>query len=185
MFYYIADPHFGHSNIIKLCNRPFNDIEEMNETIIKNWNDKVKKDDTVYIVGDFAYKDKGKAISIASRLNGHKILIEGNHDKHNLQSKEFRLYFDEIRQQFLVNDNGRMIFLCHYPVIEWDGYYRNNYHIYGHIHNSVNETYRNICQIDPDIRMLNCGADITNFTPVTFDELLEINKEFRKKFRSY
>ena len=183
MNYYISDLHLGHFNIIRLCNRPFNSIEEMNETIIKRWNEVVTNDDTVYIVGDFAYKDQGTAVWLCQRLNGHKILIEGNHDYRNLKDKEFRNCFDEIHQQLTITDNNQMIYLSHYPTVEWNGYFKNSLHIYGHIHNSVNETYRKICSIDPDIRMLNCGADITNFTPVTLEELKKINKEFRRRFR--
>ena len=52
MVYFIADPHFGHVNAIRLCNRPFETIEEMNETLIQNWNERIHNNDTVYIVGD-------------------------------------------------------------------------------------------------------------------------------------
>lgn len=56
MNYYIADTHFGHKNILKLCNRPFESIEQMNTHIIQNWNNKVKNSDHVYIVGDMFFK---------------------------------------------------------------------------------------------------------------------------------
>lgn len=184
MNYYISDLHLGHYNIIKLCHRPFISLEEMNETIIKNWNEIITPNDTVYIVGDFAYKDAGLGLRLCQRLNGHKILIEGNHDWKNLQDPNFRNCFDEIHQQLTITDNNKMIFLSHYPTVEWDGYYRNSLHIFGHIHNNVtNSTYHNICLIDPEVRMLNCGCDITNFKPVTLDELIKINKDFRKRFK--
>ena len=75
-----SDLHLGHSNIISLCNRPFRDVEEMNDTIINNWNSVVKSGDTVYVLGDFSFKGKG-VHDYLNRLNGDIILIKGNHDK--------------------------------------------------------------------------------------------------------
>ena len=81
MDYFVADLHFRHSNIIKLCNRPYSSMEEMNETFISKWNKKVKKRaDTVYIVGDFAWEN-AQPLEFLKRLNGRKVLITGNHDK--------------------------------------------------------------------------------------------------------
>ena len=77
----IGDCHFGHRNIIKYCNRPFKDVEDMNEQLIKNWNSVVGKNDTVYVVGDFALCGKQKIIEIGQRLNGRKRLVLGNHDQ--------------------------------------------------------------------------------------------------------
>lgn len=80
MIYFISDTHFNHSNIIEYCNRPFNDIKEMNDTLINNWNSVVKKDDIVYHLGDFALADEEKLKELYSKLNGTIILIRGNHD---------------------------------------------------------------------------------------------------------
>ena len=79
MNYYIADTHFGHDNIIRFSNRPFNSADEMDKAIIANWNKKVKPDDDVYILGDFAYKGKDYRYYI-KQLNGNKHLVIGNHD---------------------------------------------------------------------------------------------------------
>lgn len=76
-YFIIADTHFGHKNIIKYCNRPFKTIEEMDETLIKNWNEVVSKEDTVLHLGDVFLCGKEKAKQIMSRLNGKKILIKG------------------------------------------------------------------------------------------------------------
>lgn len=73
MIFYISDTHFGHENIIKICNRPYQNIQEMNEDIIKRWNNKVKPEDNVYFLGDFTYKTSScDAIEVLKRLNGKK-----------------------------------------------------------------------------------------------------------------
>lgn len=78
--FYIADYHFGHANVIRFDKRPFNSAEEMDKTMIDNWNDVVGKDDTVYILGDFCWNTEERWIEILDQLNGKKVLIRGNHD---------------------------------------------------------------------------------------------------------
>ena len=82
MIYYTSDLHLCHENIIRLCNRPYKTIEEMNEDLINRWNKKVKPNDVVYVLGDFFFKqqDSKYVSSVLKRLNGEKILIKGNHD---------------------------------------------------------------------------------------------------------
>ena len=81
MVYFTSDLHLGHSNIISLCNRPFVNIEEMDKVLIENWNRKVKKNDTVYVMGDIVW-DKKKVAYYMEQLTGRKILVIGNHDSH-------------------------------------------------------------------------------------------------------
>jgi len=81
MNYFIADTHFNHANIIKYCHRPFVHVEEMQETIIRNWNHVVKPTDYVFHLGDFALKCTPEYKRwLWARLNGDKILVIGNHD---------------------------------------------------------------------------------------------------------
>jgi calcineurin-like phosphoesterase family protein len=76
-----SDTHFAHYNIIKYCNRPFSDLIEMHECLIKNWNDIVSPDDLVFHLGDFQMPSDFYILNkIVTRLNGDKILIKGNHD---------------------------------------------------------------------------------------------------------
>lgn len=82
MIYFTSDLHLGHKNIIKLIDRPFANVEEMNEVFIHHWNQKIQNNDTVYILGDFTFKMSVlEAHNIIKQLHGHKILIKGNHDK--------------------------------------------------------------------------------------------------------
>ena len=169
MNYYIADPHFGHYNIIKLCNRPFSSVEEMNETMICNWNTVVKPDDDVYVVGDFSFR-ADNAVEILDRLNGRKHLVIGNHDKKNLKNPEFRERFVEIADILTVKENGIRIILCHYPMAEWDGMYREAWHFFGHIHNNENNAQK-IMRTIP--KAVNVGVELIGYTPRTAEELMK------------
>ena len=79
MYYFISDPHFGHENILKMCQRPFESVEEMNEAMIDAWNQRVTGNDTVFILGDLFYRCPDPE-PILQRLKGKKRLIIGNHD---------------------------------------------------------------------------------------------------------
>lgn len=77
-----GDLHLGHRAAIRMCERPLETVEEMNETLIRNFNSCVKKNDTVYILGDIAHRTPVVEINqLINRLNGKKILCKGNHDK--------------------------------------------------------------------------------------------------------
>ena len=124
------------------------------------------------------------------KMKGHKILIPGNHDDKLLKDPEALSYFDRIEPLLEIQDEGRHIRLCHYPIAEWNSYFRGSWHIYGHIHNRKNETYEIMRKKE---RALNAGCMINNYMPVTFQELVKNNELFRKSgndpraatFRSY
>lgn len=77
--WFTSDTHFGHRNIIKFCNRPWNTVEEMDNALIENWNKVVKPEDIVFHLGDFAFATNGRWKEIINSLNGHIYLIVGNH----------------------------------------------------------------------------------------------------------
>ena len=79
---YISDLHIGHGNVLKFDQRPFFTLDEMHETIISNWNSVVNKNDDVYILGDFAWKND-IGLEVLKQLKGNKFLILGNHDRLN------------------------------------------------------------------------------------------------------
>ena len=169
MNYYIADTHFGHDNIRRLSNRPFNTIEEMDKTIIDNWNRRVTDNDDVYILGDFSYKSEDPILYLR-QLRGRKHLIVGNHDGKLLKNPACKDYLVEIADMKMVNDNGTQIVCCHYPLVEWNGYYRNVLHFYGHIHNNFdNETNQYISKVK---NAYNVGIDIIGFMPGTLKEII-------------
>lgn len=172
--YYISDLHFYHENILNLTNRKYNTIEEMNEDIINKWNSVVSSDDVVRILGDVAFpksqEDVAKVIKVIKKLNGNKTLIIGNHDYKLLKNEKFIKLFSSIENYLVTKDNGRKVILFHYPIEEWDGYYRDSIHLYGHVHNN-----------DLELKKLknryNVSADVLGFTPRTLDEIILINKK--------
>lgn len=164
--YFISDTHFFHKNIIRLCNRPFKDIDEMNSILIRNWNNKVKKEDTIYILGDFGFANSNKLFNILQCLNGKKHLIIGNHDKDLLKSEQCKKCFESINSYKEISINNIKIILFHYPILDWNGMYRDSIHLYGHIHNSplpykINKNAYNV------------GVDNNNFEPISFEEILK------------
>lgn len=183
MNYFISDLHLGHENAIKLCDRPFSSAEQMDKALIENWNDRVKKGDTVYIVGDFVWEKNVDAKKYLSALNGHKILIIGNHDEKYVQSGVYDGHFEEICAYMQTKLDNVWITLCHYPMLEWKlsrkmGGKKLGYHIHGHSHNSTDNKYRALFLLP---HALNAGADINGFMPVTFDELAANNERFKLK----
>ena len=174
MVFFTSDQHFGHFNIIRLCNRPFGTVEEMDEVLLSKWNAKVKADDTVYILGDLFFR-AAKVEPILKSLNGRKHLIVGNHDHTWMSRIKAADYFASVQTLKEVEVDGRILTLCHYPMLSYPQA-RRGYMIYGHIHNNVRDDYWPL--IARRSRMLNAGADVNNFEPVTFDELVENNRAF-------
>ena len=96
MNYYTSDLHLGHANIIKLCKRPFYYVQEMDEALIANWNDRVTNGDTVYILGDLMFRVVENPENYLSRLTGKKHLIIGNHDSSWMKNVGLAKYFNSI-----------------------------------------------------------------------------------------
>ena len=151
-----SDTHFGHENIIKSCNRPFSNVEEMNEALIKNWNGVVKDGDTVWHLGDVMMGDRGKMPYILPRLNGKKYLIPGNHD--NYTDDLFRHFAKVVHWRAWKNEG---LLFTHVPIHPDGLSFGDPVNVHGHIHGRVldDPRYRNVC------------VEQTNYTPVNFDEL--------------
>ena len=170
MTYFISDLHFGHNNIIKYCNRPFHDTDEMDKQIVAKWNNKITNEDTVYILGDLALsKEK---VSIVGQLNGKKHLIIGNHDYHNLSQIREINCFESVSYMKVIKLDDKTITLCHFPTYSFIG----DYLIYGHVHNNEKDESWLAVRIKPN--MLNAGIEINDYVPVTFEELKRNNNKF-------
>ena len=179
--YFTSDLHLGHANVIKYCDRPFASVEEMDETLIANWNAKVHKDDAVYILGDLVWQSCDP-IPYLARLKGKKHLIVGNHDRW-VAMPEAAGYFESVTSYAELVLNCRNFTLCHYPMLEWKnsrkiGSSRLGYMVHGHIHNGVKPLYRPLFELP---NALNAGVDINGFAPVSFDELVANNEAFKRE----
>lgn len=172
MIYYISDTHFGHKRIIEYENRPFKCVEEMDETLIYNWNKKVNKNDDVYILGDFSFYNitDNRNIEILKRLNGKKHLILGNHDRFVRNPNFDKSLFESIDDYKEIIDNGRSVCLFHYPICVYDRQHYGSYHCYGHVHSRMDLIPD---QLKKSGRAFNVGVDVNNYEPVTLDELIE------------
>lgn len=178
MNYYVSDLHFGHSGIIRMCDRPFQNVDDMDENLIQNWNQHISENDDVFILGDFCYKANNPK-KYLSRLHGHKHLVVGNHDGMILKNQECRKYFEDIRDIMTIKDKNQQIVLCHYPMIEWNGYFRDTLHFYGHIHNkTTNDAYRIMSHVK---NAYNVGTDILDFTPRTLEDVIQYNIQFKER----
>src|SRR5690606_39140538 len=166
----ISDTHFGHENIIKYCDRPFKNIDHMDEEMIERWNSVVQPGDKVYHLGDVYMGSGDRAWKILRRLHGKKRLIVGNHD--NLRSKVLFDNFQKIYMWRVFKEFG--LLLTHVPVHpsniseigkKNDGTpYHKLTNIHGHIHNnpSPEGNYRCVC------------VEQINYTPVNIEELRTI-----------
>ena len=180
--FFTSDHHFGHKNIIKFCNRPFESVEEMDETMIKRWNEKISPDDDVYHLGDVALCSPNKLKKIIDRLHGKIHLIKGNHEKSALACKD---HFEWIKDYYELTveddefpEGKQKIILLHYGMRVWNKSHWGTYHLYGHSHGTLPD--------DPKMRAIDVGVDCHDFYPVSYEEVKAImkKKEWTSPFRS-
>ena len=176
---YIADWHYGHKNCLRFDNRPWADIGQANRDMIRYWNEAVDDDDTVYILGDMFWCGPEEAIRVLDQLKGQKVLIKGNHDK--CKDSRFRSRFLEIRDYMEIDDDGRNVVLCHYPIPCFKNHFYGWIHLYGHVHSSfewnmMESVKREMTDLyDKPCHMFNVGAMMPyiGYTPRTLTEILE------------
>lgn len=175
MIYYTSDLHIGHANALRFDNRPFADLDEEERAIIANWNSRVRDGDDVYILGDVFFKYKNDMTKFLSQLHGRLHLVVGNHDQKLLADETAMARFVSVEKLEAVNDNGRLVVLCHFPIAEWYKKPHGAYHVYGHIHRKVDETTRFMLSCE---RAFNAGCMINGYYPCTLEELEENKKAF-------
>ena len=163
-----SDLHFGHANIMKFCPqsraRFKNDVEYMNNQMVHEWNATIAPEDTVYILGDVAFLPAAKAVSIMRRLNGTKILVEGNHDRKLLNDPVFRSCFAEVHPYLCITYEKTRVVMFHYPIAEWDQMHRGAVHFHGHLHGGVSGMEKYRCR--------DMGMDATGMIAVTMERAI-------------
>ncbi len=161
MRWFVSDTHFMHRNILRYCDRPFDSIKEHDEELIRRWNEVVHENDTVYHLGDFALGPKFRIAEIVEQLNGHIILIRGNHDKK--PSFYYDVGFHEVYDYKWIDFNREhKVLLCHYPNVRFE----HSRHILLHGHNHAKDVGSE--------GVYNVGVDAWEFRPVSEKEILEL-----------
>lgn len=169
MIYFTADLHFYHDKIIKHVNRPFRSTEDMNKTLVKKWNAKITPSDEVYILGDFTMKGPELAMEVLSKLRGKKHLIKGNHDRFVDQAGFNESLFDSVRDYAEMTYENTKLILFHYPVLEWNGFYRDSISLHGHQHNNMAYNFDNL---QKGIRRFDVGVDANMMAPVSAEDII-------------
>ena len=170
--WFTSDTHFGHENIIRFCNRPFRNAEEMNAELIRRWRETVPKDGIVFHLGDFAHGSSRLWNDILNALPGRKYLILGNHDMKTIR-QGFMSHFELVTQQMTIRVGGQAIVLNHNPFLCYGGSYRDVWQLFGHVHSGP-ASHTGLDH--PRLKMLfplqyDVGVDNNDFRPVSFAQV--------------
>lgn len=173
----VSDTHFGHAGVCRFTYndgvtkiRPWTDPDEMDEEMIRRWNDRVRPNDKVYHLGDVVINRR--ALPTLARLNGDKVLIRGNHDI--FRDDEYREYFRELRAYHVLNG----MILSHIP-LHPDSLGRFGTNIHGHTHGyrvkkmrGINVKTGEILYSDEnDVRYHCVCVEQTDFAPILLEDV--------------
>ena len=177
-YYFASDYHLGHANIIKYCRRPFIDVDDMNNTIIRNHNNRVHPEDLVFFLGDFCFKNspggkKGEGLTHKSRhyleqLKGNFIFVKGNHDRNNSVKT--------IIERMVINYGGKRINMVHNPE---HADFNFDINFCGHVHQ--NWECRRMRSGEKFTDLINVSCDVWAFKPVSFEELMKRYQKWLKE----
>ena len=196
MIWFTSDNHFFHKNVISHCNRPFNNLHEMHEHMIQEWNKRVKPTEHIYVLGDFSFSGWTMTKKIVARLNGYKIFIKGNHDP--AAHKLIAAGFNEVHENEWIKLGDQRVLLSHFPFHPMLNYHKNSdgsviaddvdmsmdrrylhkrivddgeqWLLHGHVHQHWKQNGR----------MINVGVDQWDFKPVPHDKILAMIEEGEK-----
>ena len=165
--WFTSDTHYFHTNILKHANRAYLCVEDMNEDLIKRYNEVVKPKDTVYHLGDFSFGNKKDTASVIRRLNGTIHLILGNHDK--VIKGSIKDMFESVSHyKEIKGPDKRKIILCHYAFRVWNGSHRGAWNLHGHSHGTLE---------DLGIKQIDVGVDVHDMYPISMEEIeVEMSK---------
>ncbi len=184
--WFTADTHFGHSNIIKYCKRPFlsdaeleqlesdprgrwrvspDTVERHDTALLEAINSRLSKHDTLWVLGDFCWGDEKEAKGYLDRINCKNVnFVWGNHDHRSIG----RLFKKTI-EQGKISVQGQKIWLNHYPMRSWDGRFHGAWQLYGHVHDRLaSEDRKNMTLLTKDV-----GVDACDYAPISFEQLSE------------
>jgi calcineurin-like phosphoesterase family protein len=168
MIWFSADAHHNHARVLQYCNRPFTSVEDMDETIINNWNERVGHWDWIYYLGDFCFGDSAKAQEYFGRLNGRIkfILTPFHHDRFwydpNVTYRTLNANVEFLPMIHLLRLSRReVIVLCHYPFASWERQIHGAIHLHGHSHG----------RYQGKGKIMDVGVDANQFYPVSLEQV--------------
>jgi calcineurin-like phosphoesterase family protein len=162
--FFTADPHLGHHNIIKYCNRPFTDVDHMGTAIIGNINEVARETDRTFIIGDLANKEKYLEDFKKRVICKNIFVVPGNHDKEKILVR----YFTVLPQCYMYRNGDFRIVLCHYAMRVWQHSHHGAGHLFGHSHSKLAGTHAS----------MDIGVDCWDYKPVS---LQEVKNEFSRR----
>lgn len=182
-YWFTGDTHFGHHNIMKYCNRPFDNVTEMNKKLIENVNQYVKPNDCLIHLGDWSFNKSGYTPSVfRNQINVKNIIfIIGNHDpknKRGVPKNEFTSIFTECHFMLERKIFNQSIVFLHYAMLVWNKSHYGSWHLYGHSHGSLRDNPNSLSfdvGVDSIAKYLNKKTLLPeNYRPISFDEIKHI-----------
>lgn len=171
--FFTADWHLGHENVIKFCERPFANADEMDSAIIDETNKLVGKHDRLIMLGDFTMRPMPDIHRYVTSIKCKNIILTlGNHDSRNKMSNFVKVYdIFEVKKPHIV--------CCHYAMATWNKSHRGSYHVYGHSHSGAEEY---LDKVFPGRRSMDVGVDnidklLGAYRPISQDEVISILSE--------
>lgn len=171
MDFFSADHHYGHTNVIKYENRPYEDVDSMDADMIQKWNKTVGEEDKVIYLGDFGFRSAEKLQEIIRNLNGEIVLYRGNHDWRRTESKWLSMGMKEIisqgrEKQYYVTyeKDGITVALSHYPIEDCP-----YFNIHGHVHTHIQEL--------DQTKYMCVSVECVGYRPVSWEEIKEEMKK--------
>jgi len=159
MYFFTGDEHIDHKNVIRYCNRPFNDLDEMEKVLVNNHNSVVKANDIVIHAGDLTLGRKEVAVRYIKQLNGKHVFLKGCHDRW-LSGKALQIWSKMVDSQFVV--------VCHWAMKTWARKHYGSVQLFAHSHGNLILTPEEaMCQYD-------IGVDNNSYTPVSFEQIMGI-----------
>lgn len=159
MIYFTSDTHFSDPRVLRIDRRPFADLAEHDEALIRNWNAAVGEDDDIWHLGDVLLSRSGSCDALLARLNGRKHLVIGNNDPASTVNASGWVSVQHYAEMIL---DGHLLILCHYPFRTWNKIGKRSINLHGHSHG----------RLKPFLRQYDVGVDPQGLKPVTLPEIL-------------
>ncbi len=196
--WFTADLHLGHGNIIKYCSRPFlsdaeraraeddrrgrwsvsrETVKQHDDALIDAINERVAAEDVLWVVGDFSLAPLEQAEVYRQRIRCREVnLVWGNHDLPSYEG-----LFQRTMEQGMIKHQGQKIWLNHYPMRSWDKSFHGAWHLFGHVHGRLQAED----EANPKLLARDVGVDVTDYRPLSFEEVAEYMAPRVKAFREW